>query len=195
MIHFMLTAILAIVILAITFGILLGFAATQLKVESDPGAEKIEAVLPQTQCGQCGYPGCKPYAEAVANREAPINKCTPGGQDVVNQIADILGVDPQEAQTADTVKKVAFIHEDMCIGCTKCSAVCPVDAIVGTNRQIHTVIQNECTGCNLCISPCPTDCIEMLPVKETPDTWKWDLPTEVPDKKNDEKNKGEGDLA
>lgn len=180
MIEFMLTAILALVILAITFGLMLGFAAVQFKVDADPTAEKIEDILPQTQCGQCGYPGCKPYAEAVANGEAAINLCTPGGQDAINKIADIMGVDPEPAEGEDETPKVAFINEDMCIGCTKCIAACPVDAIIGTNRQIHTILASECTGCNLCVAPCPTECIQLVPVKETPYTWKWDLASQAP---------------
>lgn len=189
MIEFMLTAILALVILAITFGLLLGFAAVQFKVDADPTAEKIEEILPQTQCGQCGYPGCKPYAEAITNGEAAINLCTPGGQDAINKIANIMGVDPELANAEeDNVKKVAFINEDMCIGCTKCMAACPVDAIIGTNRQIHTILENECTGCNLCVAPCPTECIQLIPVKETPHTWKWDLPSQVPSTRKTKEN-------
>lgn len=189
MIEFMLTAILALVILAITFGLLLGFAAVQFKVDADPTAEKIEEILPQTQCGQCGYPGCKPYAEAITNGEAAINLCTPGGQDAINKIANIMGVDPEPADAEeDNVKKVAFINEDMCIGCTKCMAACPVDAIIGTNRQIHTILENECTGCNLCVAPCPTECIQLIPVKETPHTWKWDLPSQAPSTRKTKEN-------
>lgn len=132
--------------------------------------------MPQTQCGQCGYPGCRPYAEAIANGDA-INKCPPGGQQTIEKLADLMGVEVQESahDPEKSVKKVAFIHEDMCIGCTKCIQACPVDAIVGGTKALHTVIKDECTGCDLCVSPCPTDCIEMIPVEATPDTWKWDL--------------------
>ncbi|GAD91416.1 electron transport complex protein RnfB [Vibrio halioticoli NBRC 102217] len=171
-------AIVALVILAAFFGGLLGFASIRFKVESDPIVEQIDAILPQTQCGQCGYPGCKPYAEAIANGD-DINKCPPGGEATIQKLADLLGVDvPDSAHDlSDNVKKVAFIHEDMCIGCTKCIQACPVDAIVGGTKALHTVISDQCTGCDLCVSPCPTDCIEMIPVKTTTDNWQWQLNT------------------
>ncbi|AAW85429.1 electron transport complex subunit RsxB [Aliivibrio fischeri] len=173
-----LIAVIAIAALALVFGLILGFASIKFKVESDPIVEQIDAILPQTQCGQCGYPGCKPYAEAIANGDM-INKCPPGGQATIEKLADLMGVDvPSSAHDEEkSIKKVAFIHEDMCIGCTKCIQACPVDAIVGGTKALHTVIESECTGCDLCVAPCPTDCIEMIPVKTTPDNWKWDLNT------------------
>ncbi|WP_318461151.1 electron transport complex subunit RsxB [Photobacterium leiognathi] len=169
-------AVIAVAVLAAIFGIILGFASVKFKVEADPIVEQIDAILPQTQCGQCGYPGCRPYAEAIANGDV-INKCPPGGQVTIEKLADLMGVDvPDSAPDAEkSIKKVAFIHEDMCIGCTKCIQACPVDAIVGGTKSMHTVIKDECTGCDLCVSPCPTDCIEMIPVEETPDNWKWQL--------------------
>lgn len=174
----MLTILIAIAViacLAAIFGAILGFASIRFKVESDPIVEQIDAILPQTQCGQCGYPGCKPYAEAVANGDA-INKCAPGGQETVNKIADLMGVEPEApAHEEEENKLVAFIHEDMCIGCTKCIQACPVDAIAGGTKALHTVIKDECTGCKLCVDPCPTDCIEMIPVPTTTDNWKWQL--------------------
>ena len=171
-----LIAVIAVAILAAIFGIILGFASVKFKVEADPIVEQIDAILPQTQCGQCGYPGCRPYAEAIANGDV-INKCPPGGQVTIEKLADLMGVDvPDSAPDAEkSVKKVAFIHEDMCIGCTKCIQACPVDAIVGGTKSMHTVIKDECTGCDLCVSPCPTDCIEMIRVEETPDNWKCQL--------------------
>ncbi|PQJ88801.1 electron transport complex subunit RsxB [Aliivibrio sifiae] len=172
-----LIAVIAIAALALIFGLILGFASIKFKVESDPIVEQIDAILPQTQCGQCGYPGCKPYAEAIANGDV-INKCPPGGQATIEKLADLMGVDvPSADDEVINVKKIAFIHEDMCIGCTKCIQACPVDAIVGGTKALHTVIEAECTGCDLCVAPCPTDCIEMIPVSTTPDNWKWDLNT------------------
>ncbi|MDA0109068.1 electron transport complex subunit RsxB [Vibrio sp. La 4.2.2] len=171
-----LIAIIALVILAAVFGAVLGFASIKFKVEADPIVDQIDGILPQTQCGQCGYPGCRPYAEAIANGDA-INKCPPGGQATIEKLADLMGVEVEDSahDAEKSIKKVAFIHEDMCIGCTKCIQACPVDAIVGGTKALHTVIKDECTGCDLCVAPCPTDCIEMIPVKTTADTWKWQL--------------------
>ncbi|EHH0801927.1 electron transport complex subunit RsxB [Vibrio vulnificus] len=169
-------AVLAIALLATLFGAILGFASIRFKVEADPIVDQIDAILPQTQCGQCGYPGCRPYAEAIANGDS-INKCPPGGQATIEKLADLMGVEAEESahDLEGKVKKVAFIHEDMCIGCTKCIQACPVDAIVGGTKALHTVIKDECTGCDLCVAPCPTDCIEMIPLETTTETWKWQL--------------------
>ncbi|MGL4826011.1 MAG: electron transport complex subunit RsxB [Vibrionaceae bacterium] len=160
-------ALLAITVLGALFGLLLGFASVRFKVQGDPIAEKIDAILPQTQCGQCGYPGCKPYAQAVANGEA-INKCAPGGQETIEKLAQLLGVEVPSANAHEKapadVKMVAFIDEANCIGCTKCIQACPVDAISGSARQLHTVVEALCTGCELCVAPCPTDCIVMRAV-------------------------------
>ena len=170
-------AILVLGSIALLFGGLLGYASIRFKVEGDPLAEQIDDLLPQTQCGQCGYPGCKPYANAVANGEA-INKCAPGGEETIKKMAELLGVEVQpldENHAADNTPKVAFIIEEDCIGCTKCIQACPVDAIIGTTKQMHTVIEDECTGCDLCVAPCPVDCIEMRPIETTKQSWQWDL--------------------
>lgn len=172
----LLTALLILGGLALVFGGLLGFAAVRFKVQSDPLVEQIDDILPQTQCGQCGYPGCRPYAEAIANGDE-INKCPPGGDSTIRKLADLMGVEAKPLNAAQTVaiKRVAYIREDECIGCTKCIQACPVDAIVGASKLMHTVIVDECTGCDLCVEPCPVDCIDMLPVSPTPERWKWDL--------------------
>jgi electron transport complex protein RnfB len=175
----MLSAILALTALAVAFGLLLGYAAVRFKVESDPILDKIDAILPQTQCGQCGFPGCRPYAEAIASGEADINRCPPGGETVILALSDLLGVDPKpldEEVGAEKAKMVAVIDEQTCIGCTLCIQACPVDAIVGAAKHMHTVIESECTGCELCLPPCPVDCIEMVEVKAEPATWKWPYP-------------------
>ncbi|MEL7401759.1 MAG: electron transport complex subunit RsxB, partial [Pseudomonadota bacterium] len=156
-------ALMAMVSLALVFGAVLGFAAVRFKVEGDPIVDQLDALLPQTQCGQCSYPGCRPYAEAIAGGDA-INKCPPGGQTTINAIADLLDVeapslDEEHGEESD-VKKVAFVREDECIGCTKCIQACPMDAILGAAKQMHTVIADECTGCDLCVEPCPVDCID-----------------------------------
>lgn len=163
----LLVAIAVLLALAALFGAVLGFAAERFRVEGDPVVARIDALLPQTQCGQCGHPGCRPYAQAVAEGKAH-NLCPPGGQATVDALADLLGretlaLDDNGAAQAE-VRKVAFIREAECIGCTKCIQACPVDAIVGAARLMHTVIADECTGCDLCVEPCPVDCIDMLPV-------------------------------
>ena len=171
-------AIGALLILALIFGAVLGFAAVRFKVEGNPIVEQINELLPQTQCGQCGFPGCRPYAEAIANGES-INKCPPGGQATINNLADLLDVEPEPLDAehgAESVTKVAFIREDECIGCTKCIQACPVDAILGAAKQMHTVMADECTGCDLCVEPCPVDCIDMIPVAMTTKTWNWNMP-------------------
>lgn len=177
--HPIIAALIALGGLALLFGAVLGFAAVKFKVEGDPIVEQIDALLPQTQCGQCGHPGCRPYAQAIANGEA-INHCPPGGQATINALADLLDIeapslDAEHGEASD-VKMVAFIREDECIGCTKCIQACPMDAILGAAKQMHTVIADECTGCDLCVEPCPVDCIDMIPVETKLTTWKWELP-------------------
>lgn len=164
--------------LAAAFGALLGYAAIRFRVEGNPLTEQIDALLPQTQCGQCGYPGCRPYADAIANGEA-INKCPPGGEATIKALADLLDVEPQPLDAehgAEQEQRVAIIREDECIGCTKCIQACPVDAILGAAKHMHTVIASECTGCDLCVEPCPVDCIDMITL--TPDirNWTWQPP-------------------
>lgn len=130
--------------------------------------EQINALLPQTQCGQCGYKGCKPYAEAIAGGLADINQCPPGGDEGIEDLASLLGVvfKPLNPQFGvHKPKSVAYIVEQDCIGCVKCLAACPVDAILGAAKYMHTVIADECTGCELCIPPCPVDCIILLPLE------------------------------
>jgi electron transport complex protein RnfB len=174
----MIAAIIAFAILAIGFGLLLGYASIRFHIEGDPVADQVDAVLPQTQCGQCGYPGCRPYAEAVASGEAEINKCAPGGNATVLVLADLLGRDPLPLDAAIEEKPpaVAWVDENECIGCTLCLQACPVDAILGAAKQMHQVIRNECTGCELCLKPCPVECIHMLPIEHDVRTWKWPFP-------------------
>ena len=133
-------------------------------------ADRIDALLPQTQCTRCGYQGCKPYAEAIAKGEAGINQCPPGGAAGIVKLADLLKTLPKPLNPANGVEKpleLALIDEDLCIGCTLCIQACPVDAIIGAAKQMHTVLNTWCTGCELCIAPCPVDCITM--VKATPE--------------------------
>lgn len=129
-------------------------------------ADKINDILPQTQCRQCGFSGCRPYAEAIATGDADINQCPPGDMAGITKIASLLGRAPKPLNTAHgehKLKMLAVIDESMCIGCTLCIEACPVDAILGATQQMHSVINDECTGCELCIAPCPVDCISMVP--------------------------------
>lgn len=135
--------------------------------------EQIDALLPQTQCTKCGFTGCTPYAQAIAENKAEINQCPPGGEDGINKLATLLKVaniplNPKYG--VQQPRKVAFIIEADCIGCTKCLPPCPVDAILGANKQMHTVIASECTGCELCVAPCPVDCIVMHDIS-SPALW------------------------
>jgi len=135
-------------------------------------ADDIDALLPQTQCTRCGYTGCRPYAEAIANGGAEINQCPPGGSATIAALSTLLhrAVLPlNPANGAEGPPLVAQIDEAACIGCAKCLPPCPVDAIVGARKQMHTVIIDLCTGCELCVAPCPVDCIKMAPRTELPD--------------------------
>lgn len=175
----MLTAMLVLGLLALVFGLLLGYASIRFKVEGEPLVEKIDGLLPQTQCGQCGFPGCRPYATAIANNAADINQCPPGGEATINALADLLDREPTPLNPEngeEVPKTIAIINENDCIGCTLCIQACPVDAILGAAKQMHTVIESECTGCELCVPPCPVDCIDMVPVTKNIEHWNWPSP-------------------
>jgi electron transport complex protein RnfB len=136
--------------------------------------ECIDALLPQTQCTQCGFKGCGPYAEAIAAGRADINRCPPGGEAVIRKLAMLLrrpfrALDP--ACGVERARHVAFIDEAQCIGCTLCLQACPVDAILGASRQMHTVLTELCSGCELCVAPCPVDCIAMRPATGADAVW------------------------
>lgn len=148
--------------------LVLTLAARRYQSAETSIVEVINRELPRTQCAQCGYPGCRPYAEAIVQGEA-INKCPPGGEDTIARLADILGrqAEPLDPAVAGTdTNRVAVIDETECIGCTLCIRACPVDAIIGAHQMMHTVIESECTGCELCVAPCPVDCIEMVQARE-----------------------------
>jgi Na+-translocating ferredoxin:NAD+ oxidoreductase subunit B len=157
-------------VLAAACGIALGWAASRLPPATDRVVDQVDALLPQTQCGQCDFPGCRPYAEAIARGEAGIDRCAPGGEPTVRALAQLLDrparpVDPAYGLTKGAL--VAFIDEDRCIGCARCLPACPVDAIVGSHRFMHTVIARQCTGCERCLAPCPVDCITLRPAAPT----------------------------
>lgn len=131
----------------------------------------IDALLPQTQCGECGYAGCMPYAEALAQGITTIDRCPPGGVTTVKALAQLLQIKVAEplltvAQANSRSPALASIREAECIGCTKCIQACPVDAIIGSAKMMHAVINHECTGCGLCVEPCPVDCIDLLPLEQ-----------------------------
>lgn len=176
----MVAAIVSLTALGVVLGALLGLAARRLKVEENPLLAQVEAILPGTNCGQCGLPGCPAGARALVDGEAPVTLCPPGGRAVAKQLADLLGVDADLSGMEDKEPRIAFINEDLCIGCTRCFQRCPVDALIGAPKQMHQVIADVCTGCELCMNICPTECIHMIPV--TPDlrNWYWPKPEIVP---------------
>lgn len=160
------TAVFTITAIALLAGVLLSIAWRRLPVNEDQLVSRVNDLLPQTQCAQCGYPGCRPYAAAIVHDAAAINLCPPGGEVTLRRLAELLGRDaaplaaPAPGNSRDSV---AFIEEAFCIGCAHCRDACPVDAIVGAHQFMHTVIRDECTGCELCLPPCPVDCIRMRP--------------------------------
>jgi len=174
----MIEAIIVFSIFALLLGLVLGFSAKKFKVKGNPLVEQINSILPQTQCGQCTYAGCKPYAEAIAKGEAKINQCPPGGQEGVDALAELLNLDtlPLNEEHGETKPKhVVEIDEELCIGCTLCIQACPVDAILGASKVMTTVIASECTGCDLCIPVCPVDCIYLIDLKPSMDEYVPDM--------------------
>ncbi len=175
----MILAILAMTLLGAALGVVLGVAAQRFAVESNPLQETILQLLPGSQCGQCGYPGCSAAAEAVANGSAPVTLCPPGGRALAEQLAGMMGVSIDLGEVVEQEVRIAFVHEQLCIGCTKCLKRCPTDAILGGPKQIHTIFADACTGCEKCYSVCPTECIEMRPLKPTLQSWYWPKPLQL----------------
>lgn len=151
--------------IATTAAFVLQHLSLKLKADDSDLVSKVDALLPQTQCAQCEYPGCRPYAEAVVAGTADINRCPPGGDAGIKAIAELLGrevIPLDDSLQQHKPPLVALIREPECIGCTLCIHACPVDAIVGAARKMHTVIASHCTGCELCLPPCPVDCIDLV---------------------------------
>ncbi|MEX5729955.1 electron transport complex protein RnfB [Rhodovulum iodosum] len=180
----MLYAVTSMTALGLGLGLLLGLAARKFHVETPPVVDEIEGVLPGTNCGQCGYPGCRAGAEALAEGAAPVTLCPPGGRELALELAEITGADANGAADLDGMEEaeqmVAFIFEDHCTGCTKCFKRCPTDAIVGANKQIHTVVTDACIGCDACIEVCPTEAIIHRTKPRTLRNWYWEKPDLVP---------------
>lgn len=162
----MLESVVVLAGLAVTLAALLVTAERLMPATSGDLTERIERLLPRIQCGQCGYPGCRPYADAIADGAADINLCPPGGDQTVQRLAALLGRDPLPVDTSRgnaSIEQIARIDEAVCIGCNLCARACPVDAIVGVPQALHAVLPSHCTGCELCLPPCPVDCISLVP--------------------------------
>ncbi|MAD44848.1 MAG: electron transporter RnfB [Oceanospirillaceae bacterium] len=172
----MLIATLVLTLLGLTLGGLLGLAARFFAVEeASPIVKEIEGMLPGSQCGQCGFPGCSPAAEAMANGSAEVTCCPPGGRALAENLAKLLDIDLSTlGETAEP--QTAVINEDLCTGCTRCYKACPTDAIVGASKQIHVVYADACTGCNQCVDACPEDCISLISEPVTLTRWHWTKP-------------------
>lgn len=172
----MLEAVASITALGVGLGAMLGLASRYLKVEGDPLIDEIEEMMPGTQCGQCGYPGCRPAAEGLVKGEAKVTLCPPGGKSLAAALALKLGVEVDLSAMEVKEKTIAYVYEDLCIGCTRCYQVCPTDSLIGGPQQVHTVIPEVCTSCEACIELCPTGALRMVPIQKTVQTWHWHKP-------------------
>lgn len=172
----MLMAIGSLTAMGVTLGTILGAASKFLAVEENPLEEELKAMLPGSQCGQCGYVGCAQAAAALAKGEAPITLCPPGGKAVIEALAKKLGVSADLSEHEEKGPEHAFILEDLCIGCTRCIRECTTDSILGANKLMHTIIVDSCHGCGKCVEVCPTEAIVMRPIEVTLGTWHWPKP-------------------
>lgn len=173
----MLLACVVLTIMGVSLGGLLGMAAKYLsnQEEQNPLIKEIEQLLPGSQCGQCGFPGCSPAAEAIAEGKAQVTCCPPGGSALVETLAKLLGID-MASLDACPEPMLAAINEALCTGCTRCYKACPTDAIVGASKQLHVVMEKACTGCSKCLDSCPEDCITLATAPVTLNTWRWIKP-------------------
>lgn len=172
----MIVPLISLTVLGVVLGLILGLAARFFKVEGNPLVEELEALLPGSQCGQCGYPGCSGAAQALADGSAPVTLCPPGGRAVVVALAARLGVEADLSGVPDAAPNIAEVHEELCIGCTRCYKVCPTDAILGAAKHIHAVFKEACTACGSCVDVCPTEAIVLHPVPPTLQSWGWGKP-------------------
>lgn len=176
----MVAAIASLAAMGLFLGALLGLASRYLRVETDARQAEIEALMPGTNCGQCGFPGCAAAAQALVQGKAPLTLCPPGGRSLATLLAERLDVAADLSGMADQGPAVAFIDESACIGCGRCFRACPSDSILGGPKQMHTVFHDLCNGCGACVSQCPTDCIELCPVPVTLQNWHWPKPSSTP---------------
>lgn len=172
----MLMAIGSLTAIGVSLGTILGVAAKRFAVEENPIEEEIKAMLPGSQCGQCGFVGCGPYAEALAKGEAKVTLCAPGGKELAEALAAKLGVTADFSDMEDKGPEHAFVIEDLCIGCTRCIRECTSDSILGANKLMHTIIAETCHSCGKCVEVCPTEAIVMKPISVTLNTWHWPKP-------------------
>ena len=175
----MLIAILSLTILGALLGVVLGIANRFLQVEGNPVVEEIGAMMPGSNCGQCGYPGCSGAAEAIATGVAAPTACPPGGKALALALAAKLGISLDLSAMADEGPKIAMVSEELCIGCCRCARVCPTDAILGAAKQIHNVMREACTGCSSCVDKCPTEALVMKPVPVSLQHWVMPRPAAI----------------
>jgi electron transport complex protein RnfB len=172
----MIAAVLSLTMLGIALGLGLGVAAKKFAVEGNPLVDELTALMPGTNCGQCGFPGCSGAASAVVEGRAAPTCCPPGGKALASELAEKLGLSLDLSGMVDEGPKIAHVSEEICIGCCRCIKVCPTDAILGAAKQIHNVIREACTGCAACIDRCPTEAMVMKPVPVTLQHWVWPKP-------------------
>ena len=172
----MISAVISLTALGASLGLLLGVAARKLQVEGTPLATDLEVMLPGSQCGQCGFPGCAGAAQALADGSAPVTLCPPGGRELAVALAAKLGVEADLSGVKDVGPMVAEVQEEICIGCTRCYKVCPTDAIMGAAKHIHSVFREACTACGKCVEACPTEATRLVPVPVSLQSWYWNKP-------------------
>ena len=172
----MIIAMTSLTVLGAILGLILGVAARKFRVEGNPLVGELIDILPGSQCGQCGFPGCTGAAEALAAGTAPVTLCPPGGRAVAMALAAKLGVDADVSSVQESVPMIAEVREELCIGCTRCFKVCPTDAIMGAAQQIHSVFREACTACGKCEAVCPTESVKLQPIPVTLQGWRWSKP-------------------
>ncbi len=172
----MIAAVVSLTALGIVLGLMLGFADRLFAVEVNPVIAQVESLMPGSQCGQCGFPGCSAAAAAIVESRAPVTCCPPGGKALASALAAKLGVTLDMGSVVDEGPKLASIAEEICIGCCRCIKACPTDAIVGAAKQIHNVIREACTGCGNCVERCPTEAVQIQPIPVTLNHWVWPKP-------------------